>query len=307
LRRDGDAAAARSSTEWPRRPAARREDADPDAAQRGADETMLFPLGDDNTQRRITPHFVWLIIIINAVVWIMQLTLGDSFTYGFSAIPYEITNGVDLVRAQMLEIAGEAIEIPQARGPVPIQLTIFSSMFMHASWMHIIGNMLYLWIFGDQIEDILGHWRFVVFYVLCGVAASFSHIMVGPGSVIPSLGASGAIAGVLGAYLVKHPRNNVRVLMGRGVVVMPAFVVLGFWIVLQLFSQVQVPGGESTGVAYMAHIGGFFAGVILVFIMAVGRPSVAPPRRERDVRLSRRQPEREITLSPRGRVTRRTF
>ncbi len=268
---------------------------------------MFFPLSDDNTQRRITPHLVWLVIIINAVVWIMQLTLGDSFTYGFSAIPYEITNSVDLVRAQMLEIAGDTLEIPQAPGPVPIQLTIFSSMFMHASWMHIIGNMLYLWIFGDQIEDMLGHGRFIIFYILCGVAASFSHILVGPGSVIPSLGASGAIAGVLGAYLVKYPRNNVRVLFGRGIVVMPAFVVLGFWIVLQFFSQVQITGGESTGVAYMAHIGGFFAGVILVFIMAIGRPPAAPPPREAEVRLSRREPRREIRLSPRGRVSRRTF
>ncbi len=265
---------------------------------------MFFPLGDDNTARRITPHLVWLVVIINAVVWIMQLTLGDSFTYGFSTIPYEITNGVDLVRAQIVDIGGRGIEIPQAPGPVPIQLTILSSMFMHASWMHIIGNMLYLWIFGDQIEDLLGHARFVVFYLLCGVAASLAHISVGPASVIPSLGASGGSAGVLGAYLVKYPKNKVRVLVGRSLVYMPAFVVLGFWIVLQLISQVQVTaGGEGGGVAYMAHIGGFFAGVVLVFLLGIGRQR-STPEPEPTIRLSRRRPERVIHV-PRQRARRR--
>ena len=150
--------------------------------------------------------------------------------------------------------------VPQYPGPVPIQLTLLSSMFMHGSWMHILGNMLYLWIFGDQIEDALGHFKFLAFYIVCGVAAAFAQIFYSPDSVIPTLGASGAIAGVLGAYLIKHPTNRVRVLMLRFVTHMPAAVVLGFWIVLQIFSQVSTPAGKSSGVAYMAHIGGFVAG-----------------------------------------------
>jgi membrane associated rhomboid family serine protease len=127
--------------------------------------------------------------------------------------------------------------------------------------------MLYLWIFGDQIESLLGHGRFLVFYLLCGFAASAAQILYSPDSVVPSLGASGAIAGVLGAYLVKFPRNQVRVLLYRGITSLPAGIVLGLWIVLQVVSQVGTPAGEATGVAYMAHIGGFIAGLILIFLL----------------------------------------
>ena len=140
-------------------------------------------------------------------------------------------------------------------------------MFMHASWMHIIGNMLYLWIFGDNIEDRIGHGKFLAFYLLCGLAASVAHILVGTDSVIPSLGASGAIAGVLGAYLVLFPKRKVKVLMMRQVVDLPAFMVLGLWILLQIFAQISVVGGEGGGVAYMAHIGGFAAGVALILLL----------------------------------------
>jgi len=147
-------------------------------------------------------------------------------------------------------------------------------MFMHASWMHIIGNMLYLWIFGDNIEDRLGHAKFLVFYLICGLAASLTQILFSADSIIPSLGASGAIAGVLGAYLILFPKKNVRVLFARQIVNMPAFMVLGLWIVLQIFSQVGVSGGQSSGVAYLAHIGGFFTGVILIFLFG-GRAKLA--------------------------------
>jgi membrane associated rhomboid family serine protease len=156
-------------------------------------------------------------------------------------------------------------------GPTPIYLTLLSAMFMHASWLHILGNMLYLWIFGDQIEHLLGRGRFIVFYLLCGLAASLAQILYSPEGVVPSLGASGAIAGVLGAYMVKFPRNRVRVLMGRGITTMPALLVLGLWIVLQFFAQVGTAAGEATGVAYMAHIGGFVAGIALVLILTAGR------------------------------------
>ena len=133
------------------------------------------------------------------------------------------------------------------------------------------------WIFGDQIEHLLGRGRFIVFYLLCGLAASVAQILYSPDGVVPSLGASGAIAGVLGAYMVKFPRNRVRVLVGRGVTTMPALLVLGLWIVLQFFAQVGTPASEATGVAYMAHIGGFVAGIVLVMVMAGGRPRAHVP------------------------------
>jgi membrane associated rhomboid family serine protease len=231
---------------------------------------MFIPLGDDNSGRRSTPYVVYGLVAANALVWYLQLTQGEPFTYGYSAVPYEITHGVDLTRAGMVDIRGQDFPIPQYPGPTPIHLTLLSSMFMHGSWMHILGNMLYLWIFGDQIEDALGHFKFLGFYLLCGVAAAAAQIGYSPDSIIPTLGASGAIAGVLGAYLIKHPANRVRVLMMRYITHMPAAVVLGFWIVLQIFSQISTPAGKASGVAYMAHIGGFMAGAVLILIFARG-------------------------------------
>jgi membrane associated rhomboid family serine protease len=151
-------------------------------------------------------------------------------------------------------------------------------MFMHATWLHIAGNMLYLWIFGDNIEDRIGHAKFLVFYLICGLAASAADILFKPSSNIPSHGASRAIAGVLGAYLVLFPKRQVRVLMARQVVTMPAFMVLGLWILLQIFSQISIVGDQAGGgVAYMSHIGGFVAGIALIFLLGGRR---APPPRE---------------------------
>lgn len=234
---------------------------------------MFIPLGDDNSSRSITPFVVYALIAANALVWWLQLSAGEAFTYGWATVPYEITHGTDLVRAAAMDIHGRDVAIPQYPGPSPIYLTLLSSMFMHGGWMHILGNMLYLWIFGDQIEDLLGHARFLLFYLACGLGAGFAQIAFAPDSVVPCLGASGAIAGVLGAYLIKHPGNRVRVLMGRYITHMPAAVVLGFWILLQIFSQVSTPAGEASGVAYMAHIGGFAVGVLLILILGRGRPS----------------------------------
>jgi membrane associated rhomboid family serine protease len=237
---------------------------------------MVIPLGDDNSDRSTTPFVVYTLIAINALVWFLQLSWGEPFTGGYAAIPFEITNNEDLVRPTSVEVNGRPVTIPQFPGPPVIQLTLLSAMFMHGSWMHIIGNMLYLWIFGDQIEDEMGHVKFVVFYLICGLAASFAQIALDPGSQIPTLGASGAIAGVLGAYLVRHPSRPVHVLAFRFVTTLPAWIVLGGWIALQIFSQVSVYGaGQSTGVAYMAHIGGFVAGVVLVFVFARRRPRAA--------------------------------
>ncbi|MFN8388830.1 MAG: rhomboid family intramembrane serine protease [Bdellovibrionota bacterium] len=232
----------------------------------------MLPLYDDNSGRRLTPYVLWAIFGLNCVVWYLQLTLGEPFTLGYSTIPYEIVHGVDLRSPKWTTLYGSPQSIPQAPGPSPIYLTLFSAMFMHGSWGHIGGNMLYLLIFGDQIEDLLGHARFALFYFVCGLCAGAAQILSSPESVIPSLGASGAIAGVLGAYLIRFPRNHVQVLVYNRIVSMPASFVLGGWIIMQLVSQVQVYSGADSEVAYMAHIGGFAAGVIM--ILTVGpKPS----------------------------------
>ncbi|HJU72629.1 MAG TPA: rhomboid family intramembrane serine protease [Gemmatimonadaceae bacterium] len=236
---------------------------------------MVMPLRDDDTDRRTVPVVTYALIATNILVWLIELAVGEPFINGYSTVPYEITRNTDLVGTQSIQAAGETHALRLYPGPTPIYLTLIFAMFMHASWLHIAGNMLYLWIFGDNIEDRVGHAKFLAFYVVCGIAASAAHIMFGPESRIPSLGASGAIAGVLGAYLVLFPRRSVRVLMGRQIVNMPAFMVLGLWILLQVFAQVSVVGGEAGGVAYMAHIGGFIAGLALIFLFG-GRRTPAP-------------------------------
>jgi membrane associated rhomboid family serine protease len=244
---------------------------------------MLLPLSDDNTGRRSTPYIVYLFLAINILVFILQFTQGDRFTLGYAAVPYEIINNTDLV--------GPRGGIPQAPGPAPIWLTLFSSMFMHGGFMHIASNMLFLWVFGDNIEDNFGHIKFVVFYLICGLIASFSQILLDPQSIIPTLGASGAIAGVLGAYLVMFPRNRVHSLLPLGIiwttVEVPAWVMLGLWIVMQFFSQVaaitsHTAQTRSGGVAYMAHIGGFIAGMILVFLFRTRQKNRGPLDEDRD-------------------------
>lgn len=228
---------------------------------------MLLPLSDDNTGRQTTPYIIYTFIAINIVVFILQFLQGDRFTLGYAAVPYEITHNVDLV--------GQRGSIPQAPGPWPIYLTLLTSMFMHGGFMHIAGNMLFLWVFGDNIEDNFGHIKFVIFYIICGLIAAFSQILLDPNSTIPTLGASGAIAGVLGAYLVMFPKNRVHSLLPLGIiwttVNVPAWVMIGLWIVLQFFNQVAAISSHTAqtrggGVAYMAHIGGFIAGMVLVFL-----------------------------------------
>jgi membrane associated rhomboid family serine protease len=235
---------------------------------------MLLPIGDDKTGRQTTPYVNYLIIAINIVVFLIELSQGDSFINGYAAIPYEITHGVDLVgRVAVRGVPGAVI--PEYPGPHPIYLTLLTSMFMHGGWLHIGGNMLFLWIFGDNVEDDFGHLKYLIFYLICGFAASFAQIALDPDSVVPSLGASGAIAGVLGSYLIMFPRNRVRAIVFLGfiftIVSLPAFIVIGLWIVTQLFSQFAAISSHSAqtaggGVAYMAHIGGFFSGLVLTFL-----------------------------------------
>jgi membrane associated rhomboid family serine protease len=203
----------------------------------------MLPLGDDNSARRTTPVVTYALIAINVLFFLVELTAGDAFINRWSVVPREL-------------LANPAAEF----------ITIFTAMFMHAGWLHLGGNMLYLWIFGDNVEDRLGHAKFLVFYLLCGIVAFFAQALVDPSSNVPNLGASGAIAGVLGAYLIMFPGERVNVMMGRGVIPMPALVVIGFWFLLQLFSSFGVMSSEG-GVAYMAHVGGFIAGLVLAVLL----------------------------------------
>ena len=239
---------------------------------------MFIPLGDDNRTRRTIPFVNYAIIGVNIYVWYLQLTLGESFTASYAAIPLEITQGIDVTETQYISVQGERIPIPEAPGPTPLWLTMFTAMFMHGSWMHLIGNMLYLGIFGDQVEDRLGHIRFLLFYLFAGVVATLTQVFAEPISIIPSLGASGAIAGVLGAYWVLYPRNRIKVLLIRDIVIVPASLVLGVWMVFQLLGQASVQRGQG-GVAYLAHIGGFIVGfatgILLRFTKTQKRSSSA--------------------------------
>ena len=262
---------------------------------------MLFPIGDDNQGRLTTPVVVYAIIALNFAVFLFfqqagMTKQGEYFTYGYSVVPKEITTGVDLVEPQTVPGIQPVVDrrtgrlerpvIPEAPGPAPIYLTLLTSMFMHGGWMHILGNMLFLWVFGDNIEDNFGHGQFLLFYLICGIAASFAQIAASPDSVIPSLGASGAIAGVLGAYIVMFPRNRVRNLVFYfiiTVVELPAIVVLGYWILLQVISQYTASfqhTAESGGVAYLAHIGGFIVGLLLSFVFR--RRQTQPQNPSRD-------------------------
>ncbi len=206
----------------------------------------MLPLGDDNSTRRTFPIFTYGLIALNVLMFLVELSSGDPFISRWSFVPARFAAN------------------PSADWP-----TIFTSMFMHAGWIHLGGNMLYLFIFGDNVEDRLGHLRYLVFYLLCGVAATFAQYMASIGSSVPNLGASGAIAGVLGAYIIMFPGERVRVLMGYWVVQMSAVIVIGFWIVLQVLSSLSTftaSSQTSGGVAYMAHIGGFITGIVLTFV-----------------------------------------
>src|SRR5678815_2546472 len=186
----------------------------------------MLPIGDDDSDRRIAPLVNYALIAMNVLVFVAFQGAGSNehFTYAFSTVPEEITKGHDI-----------ATGILQPT-PIPVYGTLITSMFMHGGWAHLLGNMLYLWIFGDNVEDRLGHAKYLVFYLLCGIAATFAQVLVNTTSNVPNLGASGAIAGVLGAYLLMFPRGSVRVLMGRGIIPMPAIVVIGFWAVLHFLS-----------------------------------------------------------------------
>lgn len=217
----------------------------------------MFPIGDDDTGRRTLPVVTYGLIALNVLIFFVELNVGDDFIESWAFVPARFS-----------------------ATPEREAVTIFTAMFMHGGWMHLFGNMLYLWIFGDNVEDRFGHLKFLVFYLLTGIAATFAQYYLIPASNTPNVGASGAIAGVLGAYILMFPQARVNVLLGRQVVAMPALIVLGFWIVLQLFSGVgSIAATDQTrdtgGVAYMAHVGGFASGLLLTLLFR-GRRDPSP-------------------------------
>lgn len=210
----------------------------------------MFPIGDDDSARRTVPLVTYILIVLNAIFFFVELSGGDVFIEKWAFVPSRFL-----------------------ANPIGDSVTILTSMFMHGGWAHLVGNMLYLWIFGDNVEDRFGHIKFLVFYLVCGVAATFAQLAFSTTSNIPNLGASGAIAGVLAAYILMFPQGKVKVLMGRGVIPVPALVVIGLWFVLQLFSGIGSISGSAQegGVAYMAHVGGFIAGLVLTLLLKRGQ------------------------------------
>lgn len=233
----------------------------------------MFPIGDDNSDLKIVPSVNYLFIGINILVFVVLQGLGgnDAFTYAFSLVPKEITTGVDLTTAQIIrDSMGNTGEVPQYATPLPVYFNFLSSMFMHGGLAHIGGNMLFLWIFGDNLENLLGHIRFAAFYIVCGLAAAIAQIAMDGDSIIPMLGASGAISGVMGGYVLLFPQRQVRAIIFNFLTTVPAFIAVGIWIGYQLLLGFMTPSGVG-GVAYAAHIGGFFAGLALVKVFAIGR------------------------------------
>lgn len=206
----------------------------------------MMPVGDDNSQRKTFPYVTYSLIALNVIMFFIELSGGEAFIMDWAFIPSRF-------------LSNPAGEFP----------TIFSSMFMHAGWAHLFGNMLYLWIFGDNVEDRLGKVKYILFYLFCGIVATFAQMIFNPGSNIPNVGASGAIAGVLGAYIVLFPNTKVNVIVGRGMTQMSALIVIGFWFVLQFLSSFSTLASteDTGGVAYFAHIGGFLAGLGLTYLI----------------------------------------
>ena len=210
----------------------------------------MFPIGDDDSARRTVPLVTYALIALNVLFFFVELSGGDAFIGKWAFVPSRFL-----------------------ANPGGDWLTLFTSMFMHAGWVHLGGNMLYLWIFGDNVEDRFGHIVFTVFYLLCGLAATFAQLAFSTGSNVPNLGASGAIAGVLGGYILMFPQGKVSVLVGQSVSQVSALIVIGGWIVLQFFSGIGsiANTADTGGVAYMAHIGGFIAGFLLTFVFRGSR------------------------------------
>jgi len=239
---------------------------------------MIFPIGDDNTDRTTTPFLNYAFIAANVLVFVLFQGMGQNerFTYSFATVPEEIKTGTDIARDVTIEhpMSDEPIHVPLGPTPISVYITLITAIFMHGGIAHLLGNMLFLWIFGDNLEHAMGHIRYFAFYIVSGVLASLAHVAatyaLGQSPFIPSLGASGAISGVLGGYVVLFPHRRVRVFLFRVFTTVPAFMAIGIWFLFQIVSSLGMLGGETGGVAYGAHIGGFIAGLILVKLFAAG-------------------------------------
>jgi rhomboid family protein len=218
----------------------------------------VLPIGDDNTYRRTFPTVTYALIAVNVLVFLVELGQPDPQAYlsQWGATPSQISAGYSLA-------------------------TLVTSMFLHAGWAHLLGNMLFLFIFGDNVEDAFGHVKYVLFYFACGIASGLAQVYLAPGSTVPGVGASGAISGVLAAYIVMFGNNRVRVLLGFFPAVVPAYLMIGVWIVLQFVNGAASFGNtqQSGGVAYGAHIGGFFCGLLLTFVLRPARRRAVRPYR----------------------------
>jgi membrane associated rhomboid family serine protease len=203
----------------------------------------MIPLGDVSRRPVRIPVVTILIILVNALVFVRELTGGEAFVSQWAAVPADVVSGHHWI-------------------------TILTAMFMHASWSHIIGNMIFLWAFGPEIEDVMGRWRYLVFYLAGGLVAMLAQIAASPHSTVPNLGASGAIAAVMGGFLVTYPRDRIRtillILVFVKITFIPAALLIGFWFLTQLFNAGQVAQAQTGGVAYLAHIGGFIFGAATV-------------------------------------------
>lgn len=250
----------------------------------------MLIVGDESNQPFRIPWVTWGLIAVNVLVFALQSGFGAPFEYGFSLIPAEITQGRDLTRPEEIKIRvplesasrrqhhgrptpgfrDEWVRVPQYPGPIPIYLTLLTSLFLHANVVHLLGNLWFLFVFGDNIEHALRPARFLGFYLICGVAAGLAHVLIDPHSVIPCMGASGAISGVLGAYVSIYPLNKVKIWLGwwYGVLEVPALVVLGLWFLLQYLNfALEITYGDTIhgGVAYGAHLGGFVTGLLYIW------------------------------------------
>lgn len=243
-------------------------------------QSMFIPVGDDNRDRQRTPYINYLFIGINILVFIFFQGMGGNlnFTFAYATVPAEILTGNDIVSDSKVfrdALTGERVTMPGLQPTnIPVYLTLITSMFMHGGWAHLLGNMLFLMVFGDNIEDAMGHRRYFYFYLLCGVLAGLSHVFTSAFTsqsiYIPSLGASGAVSGVMGGYMMLFPTRAVHMWVFFFITSVPAFLAVGIWFLFQVINGMGMLGGEESagGVAYAAHIGGFIAGFLLIRLFA---------------------------------------
>ena len=231
----------------------------------------MFPIHDDNPTR-ITPYVSYVLLSACVLIFLWQVSLGDAVqqaVYSFGVIP---------------SVLFATKSLPVELEILPAWLTIFSSMFLHGGWMHLIGNMLYLWVFGNNVEDAMGHKRFILFYLSCGLLAALTQAVLNPHSEIPMIGASGAISGVLGAYVLLHPHARILVVIPIGILIytpwIAAYWVLGFWFVLQLINSL-ISASDTGGIAYGAHLGGFVAGMLLIPLFKYRHVALFSPSKRR--------------------------